>query len=97
MDAKRKLERLFQSARNQPVPQPGDDFAGGVMRAIRHESRAVPIPLLEQLAVLFPRLAVGTALVITVCAAAEYCLSNVQSDLSTSAAEISEQWFFAAK
>ena len=40
----------------------------------------------------------GTPLAIALCIAADYCLSNfVQRDLSTSAAELSEQWLFAVK
>ena len=98
MNSKRKLERLFESARKETVPQPGDDFAGDVARAIRRETRAESTSLSEQLGNLFPRLAMASALVIALCVAMDYGLSNfVQRDLSTSAAEISQQWLFAVK
>ena len=74
------------------------DFAGNLLRAIRHESGVSTVSLFEQLSGLFSRLAMASAFAITLCVAADYCLSNfIQPDLSTSATEISEQWLFAVR
>jgi hypothetical protein len=98
MNAKRKLERLFRSARNEIVPPAGEDFAGAVMRAIRRERQPEPFSLSDQLANLFPRLATAAALMIAVCVVADYCLSNfLQSDLSSSTAEMTQEWLFAVR
>jgi hypothetical protein len=101
---KGKLERLFQSARNEPVPQPSQDFASNLMREVGRSSpttpleRFGPVSIIDQLASLFPRLAMASVLAIALCVAADYCLANfVQRDFSSSVAEITEQWLFAVK
>ena len=104
MKSKRKLEQLFQFARSAPAPQPSESFASDVMREVERGVPTAPrnafgsISIFYQLAGLFPRLAMASVLMITLCVAADYCLSNfVQRDISTSAAELSEQWLFAVK
>jgi hypothetical protein len=104
MDAKRKLKRLFESARNEPVPRPGDDFVSDLMREVGRRVLTAPrtdfgsASILDQLASLFPRLAMASVLVIALCVAADYCLANfVQRDFSASAAELSEQWLFGVR
>jgi len=104
MNAKRKLDRLFQSARKEPAPQLGDDFVSNIMREVRRDVPIAPrtefgsVSVFDQLASLFPRLALASVLSITLCVVADYGLSNfVQRDVSTSAAEISEQWLFAVR
>ena len=104
MNAKRKLDQLFQSARNAPPPQPSEDFAASVMREVGRGVPTAPkvesemISLFDYFGNLFPRLAMASVLMITLCIGADYCLSNfVQRDFSTSAAELSELWLFAVK
>ena len=94
----RKLQKLFNSARNQPVPGPALGFEARVMRALRREPRPAPVSLADQLGELFPRLALTVAMVIGLCVAADLCLSAfVQPDLAASAAEASEQRLFAVR
>jgi hypothetical protein len=110
MDAKRKLDRLFQSAQKEPVPQPSEDFVSNIVREVGRGPQAqlgLPtaprtefgsVSVFDQLASLFPRLAMASALAIALSVAADYCLANfVQRDFSTSAAEISEQWLFGVR
>ena len=104
MNVKRKLQQLFESARNEPMPQPGEEFVSGLMREVGRGVLTAPRTdfdspsILDQLASLFPRLAMASILGIALCVAADYCLANfVQPDFSSSAAELSEQWLFAAK
>jgi hypothetical protein len=93
-----KLERLFNSARNEPAPQAGSGFEARVMRAIRHEGPAKPVSLIDQLNALFPRLAFAAATVIVLCATADWVLSNVEgSDLASGVSVISEDWLFPTK
>jgi hypothetical protein len=95
---RQKLQNLWNSARSGPVPAPTADFASQVMRAIRREAGPRELSVFDHLAGLFPRMALGAAAVIGLCATADICLSSfVQPDLSTGAVEVSEQWLFAAK
>jgi hypothetical protein len=102
--AKRKLERLFRSARKEPVPQPSEDFVSNILREVGRGvptapmDRFGPVSISDQLAGLFPRLAMASLLAIALCAGADYCLANfVQRDFSASAAEISEEWLFGVR
>ena len=78
-----KLQKLFESARRQPVPEPPADFAGDVLRAARQTS-ATPGPqgysLFDQLNGLFPRVALAAAVIILLCAALEWTDNSSTSD-----------------
>lgn len=92
----RKLKQLFALARQDTAPAPPEDFAADVLRAIRREPPA-PAPetisLLDQLNLLFPRLALAASAVIVLCLALDYGLTvaGVPS-LSDGVAQLSAQW-----
>jgi len=100
----KKLNALFRSARNESPPEPGPEFEGLVMRAISRalqygwgERAGEPLSIFDQLALLFPRIAIGATAVICLCFLGDLFLTTiVQPDFSTSIAELSQQWLFAA-
>ena len=66
----KKLNHLFEQARNESAPPVPPDFAAGVLRAVRREpSPRAPAPasIFDQLNFLFPRLALAAAAVIVLC------------------------------
>jgi len=68
------------------------------MRAVRREPMEQGTSLFEQLSALLPRLAAGAAMVIALCAAADFCLSNfIQPDLTSGLSQLADEWLFAAK
>lgn len=93
----RKWKQLLTAARNEPAPAPPEDFATGVLQAIRREERAeVPatFPVLDQLNLWFPRLTWAAAAIIALCIAADLGLTAAGlPGLGDGAAQISEQWF----
>ena len=92
-----KLQKLCELARSEAAPVPPARFDSRVLAAVRRESRLSPVSLFEQFGRLFPRLALAAALVIALCVAADFCFSELDStSITTGAAQISEQWLFAA-
>jgi hypothetical protein len=91
-----KLQRLFQSARQERAAQPPPGFAEDVLRMLGAEQpAAAPMPsrLIEQLGALFPRAAVAAALVLLLSLASQFLPSSAP-DLETQLSQISEQWLF---
>jgi hypothetical protein len=92
-----RLKKLFALARTETPPSAPEGFDARVLAAVRRERRAAPVSVWEQIGALFPRLAVGAALVIALCLAAEFCWSAMQpSSLAAEVSELSDQWLFAA-
>jgi len=93
---KRKLNQLFELARNEPVPAPPEDFAADVLRAIHREPRAAApeaLSIFDQLNLLFPRIAFAAATVIVLCVAADWGLTAAgMPGLSDGVSQISAQW-----
>jgi hypothetical protein len=97
MDRK-KLDSLLNAARNDTPPAPGMEFDDLVMMAVRRDYRPEPLSLLDQLNSIFPRVALASVAVITFCILTEMGFATfTHSDLTTSVAEISEQWLFAVR
>jgi hypothetical protein len=93
----KKLSFLFGSARSVPAPEPDVQFEGRVMRAISRSGTMEASSFFDQLAGLLPRIAIATALVMSLCVGADLYLSCfVQRDFSASIAELSQEWLFAA-
>ena len=94
----KKLNALFRSVRKEPAPEPDPQFAGLVMRAIGWGERTrEPLSFSDQLDLLFPRIAIGATALICLCFIGDLLLTTfVQPDFSTSIAELSQQWLFAA-
>lgn len=95
-----KLDRLFSAAAKAQPPQPGDDFAGDVVRAVRREPArdVVTATFADQLGALLPRVAFAAALIVVLCVAADVALDSIgRTSLSAGVTELSEQWLFAAK
>jgi hypothetical protein len=93
----RKLQKLFESARNEPPPVPPENFSVRVASALRRDQRPGPVSLWDQIGQLFPRLAFTAAIIIGLCLVAEFYVStNDSSSLSVEVSQISEQWLFAA-
>jgi hypothetical protein len=90
----RKLNKLFEAARNEMPPAPSYDFEARVMRAIGRLPESEESSLTDQLNFLFPRLAFAAGAVIVVCVAGELALNL--PDLTEGVAQISDQWLFAA-
>jgi len=93
----RKWKQLLAAARRESPPVPADDFAAGVLRAIRHAGPVAPVTagsLLEQLNALFPRLAWAAAAVIILSLATDWALTAAGiPPLSDSVSQISAHWF----
>ena len=90
-----KLKQLFEAARREPAPAPGDAFEASVMRSIRRETPAGPASLFDQLGLLFPRLAFAAVMLIAVCVAGEFLSSALSlPSLSEGVAQLSDQWLF---
>ena len=93
-----KIRKLFAAAREEQAPQPGPDFAAGVMRVVRQSPTPEPVSVFGQLGDLFPRLAVAAVLMIGLCVAADFCAAAMdQADLTSGVSQLSEQWLFATK
>ena len=91
----RKLQKLFDSARREPAPEPSPGFDARVLSALRREQPPESVFLLDQLGQLYPRLAWAAALVIALCVAADYGLAAWGvPDLAAGTALLSDQWLF---
>lgn len=96
---KRKLNKLFELARNETPPSAPEEFHARVLRVVRAEPRSSPLSFSfwDQLDALLPRLAVSTALLVGICLLGDlYDSTTHPGGLSTEVNEISEQWLFAA-
>lgn len=93
---KRKLNRLFELARNEPAPAPPEDFAADVLRAVRREPRgamAEALSIFDQLNLLFPRIALAAVAVIVLCVAVDFGLTAAGiPGLGDGLSQISAQW-----
>jgi len=93
---RRKLNQLFELARNQPAPVPPEDFAADVLRAIhRGPQNFVPetFTIFDQLNLLFPRLVFAAAAVIVLCIALDFGLTAAgMPGLGDGLSQISSQW-----
>ena len=92
-----KVNRLMRTGRNEAAPAPDATFDARVMGAIRRSGHQEAVSLLDQINLLFPRVAWAAAAVIACCILVEVGVGMFsQSDISAKVAEISEQWIFAA-
>jgi len=93
---KHRLNQLFERARNEPAPLPPEDFAADVLRAIRREPRAAApeaFSMLDQLNLLFPRIALAAATVIVLCVVVDWGLTAAgMPGLGDGLSQISAQW-----
>jgi hypothetical protein len=96
----RKLNQLFTASRKEVPPAPPEDFAGDVLRTLRHESPAASgatSPIFDQLNLLFPRLALVSGVIVLLCVAADYGMTAAGvPDLSDGISQISSQWFLSS-
>ena len=93
---KRKLNLLFERARSEAAPAPPEDFAAGVLRAIRREPpdavKEAP-SIFDRLNLLFPRIALGAVAVIILCAVLDFGLTAAgMPGLHDGLSQISAQW-----
>jgi hypothetical protein len=97
----RKLKQLFASARKESGPAAPADFAEDVLHAVRggpRPMRANSFSVWEHLNGLFPRLALAAALVIVLCAAADWGLTAAGlPGVSDGAVQVTSQYFFNAE
>jgi hypothetical protein len=92
-----KLKKLFELARAEAAPIPPEGFDSRVIRALASEIPAPPISLWDQIEALFPRVAMGTALVMLICLLGDFCYSAAYpAGLSGDVNEISEQWLLGS-
>lgn len=95
---KRKLNRLFELARNDPAPAPPEDFAADVLRAVHHEPRATEAEapsIFDRLNLLFPRIAFAAVAFIVLCVAVDFGLTAAGAPgLGDGLSQISAQWLF---
>jgi hypothetical protein len=93
-----KIKKLFTAARNEAAPQPPDDFAEDVLRAVRREPpdlRPATVSTFDQLNLLFPRFALAATVVIVLGVATDYGMTALGvPDLSDGVSQISSQWLF---
>lgn len=91
-----RLKKIFELARAETPPAAPEGFDARVLAAVRRERRAAPVNWWEQIGELFPRLAIGAALVIALCVTVNYWTALQSSSLAADASELSDQWLFAA-
>lgn len=94
-----KLNRIFQTARSEPVPDTPAGFESDVMCAIRSEPQGRgDLSLFDALGHLFPRLAWVAALVILLCVMADYGLATSGGpDVDEGVAQVSDHWLFTSE
>lgn len=91
-----KLKKLFEATRREPVPTPRAGFAEEVLRAIHRERRPESTSVFDQLALLFPRLACATLVLIGCCVAGDWLSTGLnEPGLSESLTQLSDQWLLA--
>lgn len=89
------LKSLFEAARQAAGPAPPEQFPQRVLRTLRRPPE--PPSLGEQLVALFPRFAVGAALVLALGLGVDRWLAGADSPgWAGDAAALTEQWLFAA-
>jgi hypothetical protein len=86
----RKLNQLFNAARNETPAAPNEGFAFLVMQQIQHDPARTELSVSDVLGMWFPRLAVVAAAVIAICVAGEMVFASNAPSLSESAAQLSE-------
>lgn len=96
-----KMKRLFELARAEPAPAPPAGFDQDVLRRIRNDRPAVSagsLDIRDQLNRLFPRVAMGCAVLIALCLASDLAIAALSpTDLVSGVAQISDQWLFTAR
>jgi hypothetical protein len=86
----RKLNQLFNAAKNETPAAPNEGFTCLVMQQIqRHPARA-ELTVSDVINLWFPRLAVVAAAVIAICVVSEMVFSSNAPSLSESAAQLSQ-------
>jgi len=93
---KRKLNQLFELARNEPAPVPPADFPADMLRAILREPRgtvAGELTIFDRLNLLFPRIAFAAVAIIILCIALDCGLTATgMPGLHDGLSQISAQW-----
>ncbi len=88
-----KLKKLFEAVRREPAPVPADDFVTGVLRAIHRQPLSGTVSVLDQLALLFPRLAFAAVVLIGGCVAGDFLLTTLHlPGVNEGLAQLSDQW-----
>lgn len=89
----RKLIRIFEAARGEPIPEPEAGFEARLLRQLRGEPAPRPLSLGDQLSALFPKVAWAAALVIGLCLAGDFLLSGAeQPGISDAVAQVTDRW-----
>jgi hypothetical protein len=91
----RKLNQLFDAARKERAPVPPEGFDQAVLQSVRRDPPSAarpPLSLLDQLNLLFPRLALAAAAIVLMCVAGELAISATTPSLT----ELSDQWILTA-
>ena len=93
----RKLQKLFDAARTDAAPAAPAHFESRVMREITSGAReSREVSLFDLLGAIFPRVTIAAASLIVLCIAGDLLLSHKIGDISTAAAQLSEEWLIAA-
>ena len=91
-----KIDKLFKAARKEIAPSPADGFESRVVRSIRLEPVPSTVTLLDQLNLLFPKLAWVSVVFIAICVAGDFLSTSSQiPTLSDGMEQLSEQWLFS--
>jgi len=94
----KKLKQLFGSARTEPVPSPLPGFAADVLAAVHTERRPAAAgsqSTWEHLNTLFPRVALAAVVVIVLCVAADWGLTEAGlPGVSDGVAQATSQYLF---
>ena len=86
----RKLNQLFNAAKDETPAAPNEGFAFLVMQQIQRDPARTELAISDVLNLWFPRLAVVAAAVIAICVIGEMVFSSNAPSLSESAAQLSE-------
>ena len=89
----RKLNKLFNAARNEPPPATPHDLDIRVTRQIHGEPSPPAVSFVEQLNALFPKLAFAALMMIALCVAGDFFFTALgATDVDEGVARISDQW-----
>jgi hypothetical protein len=86
----RKLNQLFNVAKNETPAAPNEGFTFLVMQQIQRNPARAEITVSDVINMWFPRLAVVAAAVIAICVVSEMVFSSNAPSLSESAAQLSQ-------
>jgi hypothetical protein len=89
-----KLKQLFEAARAESAPEIPFNFTASVLLGLRHPAPPTTRSVIDQLQLLFPRLAGVSLLIIGLSAASAFYFTEPDAGPTATFNQLTEQWFF---